>query len=289
MSKRISEDLRRRWTAIIESEGARLGLSGCKSFLENKLVNDIFYDGVFKGRPCIVKCSSRAPFSILNEYKLLKRLEDDGQMYFPRAFACHITDDHNFAFVVVEKIVDIGTIEPRTALEDVKNIIAILREKGIVHRDVNRANLFFAADGHLRLIDFQFAIDRASPQEDPWMRRNWKYLLVVFSRMEKLPPATWNDIAAFRSFIQRYKECPTFTEIDAWLEAFEADGNFTTPVSSSILPSMLCYCMSLWLQIMFRRRREIRERLRRRERVVRRTMSAIMSKSLHLGGANDDK
>ena len=58
------------WDALVREEGAKMGLSDCRAFLENKLVNDIFYEGVFKGRPCVVKCSSRAPESIENEYKL---------------------------------------------------------------------------------------------------------------------------------------------------------------------------------------------------------------------------
>ena len=51
--------LRAKWDELIATEGAAMGLSECRVFLENKLVNDIFYEGLFKGRPCVVKCSSR--------------------------------------------------------------------------------------------------------------------------------------------------------------------------------------------------------------------------------------
>ena len=74
MSRGLSRRKRAAWDALIESEGPALGLSDCRSFLENKLVNDIFYEGTFKGGPCIVKCSSRAPESIENEYKMSRRL-----------------------------------------------------------------------------------------------------------------------------------------------------------------------------------------------------------------------
>ena len=51
----LSWQKRAAWDALVREEGAKIGLSDCNAFLENKLVNDIFYEGVFKGRPCVVK------------------------------------------------------------------------------------------------------------------------------------------------------------------------------------------------------------------------------------------
>ena len=56
MKRKLNERRRRRWDALIETEGKALGLDCCRPFLEKKLVNDIFYEGLFHGRPCIVKC-----------------------------------------------------------------------------------------------------------------------------------------------------------------------------------------------------------------------------------------
>ena len=57
MNKGLPKSLRARWDDLIATEGRALGLDGCRPFIENKLVNDIFYDGTFKGLPCVVKCS----------------------------------------------------------------------------------------------------------------------------------------------------------------------------------------------------------------------------------------
>ena len=78
-----------------------MGLTGLSAFLENKLVNDIFYEGLFNGRPCVVKCSSRAPESIGNEYELASRLHARDPIHFPEVFAvCR----GPMAFVVTEKV-----------------------------------------------------------------------------------------------------------------------------------------------------------------------------------------
>ena len=101
MAKSLKKRLRDKWNALIETEGTALGLSDCHIFLENKLVNDIFYEGLFKGKPCLVKCSSRAPASIVNEYELGSRLHAADPLHFPEVFACH---PGPFAFVVREKV-----------------------------------------------------------------------------------------------------------------------------------------------------------------------------------------
>ena len=89
------------WDAIIAEKGPGMGLSGCRAFLENKLVNDIFYEGLFNGKPCIVKCSSRAPESIENEYELASRMHAADPVHFPDVYAF---SPGPMAFVVVEKI-----------------------------------------------------------------------------------------------------------------------------------------------------------------------------------------
>ena len=89
MKKRLDSRTRRKWDALIEAEGKAVGLTDCRPFLERKLVNDIFYEGLCKGRPCIVKCSSRAPESIVNEYELAKRLYETDPVHFPAVFAYH--------------------------------------------------------------------------------------------------------------------------------------------------------------------------------------------------------
>lgn len=193
MKGRLDKRLRARWDALIETEGKRLGLVGCRPFLENKLVNDIFYEGTFKGRPCIVKCSSRAPESIANEFELGVRLHAKDPLHFPEVFACH---PGPYAFVVREKVESESTLadEPDDRYaDDVVAIIDALFESEVVFRDILPSNFLIAADGHLKLIDFQFAVDMRTRRIDPWMLRHPEYHFTVFAAVIQGSVAWWDD------------------------------------------------------------------------------------------------
>ena len=177
----------------METEGKALGLSDCRIFLENKLVNDVFYEGRFKGAPCIVKCSSRAPESIINEYELGSRLHATDPLHFPEVFACH---PGPFAFVVREKVESEKTLaeEPDDRYADeVVAIIDALFEADVIYRDILPANFLIASDGHLKLIDFQFAVDMRTRRIDPWMRRHPEYHFTVFAAVLQGHVAWWDD------------------------------------------------------------------------------------------------
>ena len=100
----LPDSQRCEWNKIIETEGVKLGISDCCPFLENKIANDIFYEGMFNGRPCIVKCSSRAPDSIRNEYEMLKRVHSADAAVFPEPYALWTSPDGHKAFVAMEKV-----------------------------------------------------------------------------------------------------------------------------------------------------------------------------------------
>ena len=193
MARPLKESTRAKWNALIETEGRALGLSDCRIFLENKLVNDIFYEGLFKGRPCIVKCSSRAPESIVNEYELGSRLHATDPLRFPEMFACF---PGPFAFVVREKIESERTLaddpDDRYA-DEVVAIIDDLFRADVVFRDILPSNFMVAADGRLKLIDFQFAVDMRTKRIDPWMRRHPDYHFTVFAAVVQGHVAWWDD------------------------------------------------------------------------------------------------
>jgi len=194
------------WDEIIGEEGVKLGLADCRAFLENKLVNDVFYEGTFNGRKCVVKCSSRAPYSICNEYELSKRLFDVDPRVCAEPFAVWRSDDGQRAFVVMEHLG--GPVlsdlrkNPEAAAsmmdgiaDDFELMSEALVKTDIVHRDMGTLdNYIRSADGHFKLVDFQFAIDRRTGCVDPWLASHSKYHYAVFCAQVVGSRAYWNDI-----------------------------------------------------------------------------------------------
>jgi len=203
--KRLSKRLRSAWWDVITTEGPTLGLLDCRVVLENKQINDIFFEGTFNGEPCIVKCSSRAPESIENEYRMSRRLAAVDPGVCAEALALWRSPDGRRAFVVTRKLPGpslaeivakkVGEDETVRVLEDMIRIAGALIKAGIVWRDIIPDNFMRDADGHLRLIDAQFAIDRNDYREDPFLLRNWSYRMIVFAHHPMTAGYGWNDAA----------------------------------------------------------------------------------------------
>lgn len=210
MKRRLDKRLRARWDVLIETEGKALGLAACRPFLENKLVNDIFYEGTFNGQPCIVKCSSRAPESIVNEYEMSRRLAAVDNGVCAEALACWRSPDGKMAFVVMRRLPGptltdlaakgVDAVEAVRILEDMVRIATALQSAGIVWRDIIPDNFVMGADGHLRLIDAQFAIDRGDFREDPYLAAHWKYRTLLFAHHPDMAGRGWNDVAMMIHF-----------------------------------------------------------------------------------------
>jgi len=196
----LSWSERAAWDALVAEKGAAMGLADCRAFLENKLVNDIFYEGRFNGKPCVVKCSSRAPESIANEYELASRLHAQDPVHFPEVYAF---SPGPMAFVVTERIAGGVTLEDDKDdkyADEVLAIIDSLYAAKVVYRDILPSNFLVAPDGHLKLIDFQFAVDWTAPRVDPWLRRHPSYHFAVFAAVLQKGVAWWDD-AGFATLI----------------------------------------------------------------------------------------
>ncbi len=211
------------WDACIASEGAKMGLSDCRAFLENKLVNDIFYEGLYKGIPCVVKCSSRAPESISNEYEMSRRLASVDPRACARALAKWASPDGRRAFVVTERmpgpsLTDLvvrgaDPDEAIGAIEDMIRIAKALLKSGIVWRDIISDNLMLDSEGHYRLIDAQFAIDRNNFVEDPYLTARWTYRNTVFANHPMMAGRGWNDAAMMLFCVWRLCDGPHATRL----------------------------------------------------------------------------
>jgi len=250
------------WDDCIATAGGELGLSSCRAFLENKPVNDIFYEGIYRGRPCIVKCSSRAPESIVNEYELSSRMYAADPMTCAEPFAYWKSQDGRRAFVVVERLSGPSLMELRRGDEsvlaaradgvaaDFVRIADALESAGIVHRDMGTMdNYLMGSDGHFRLIDFQFAVDRAVGCRDPWLRRHPAYHFVVFSGMMGTHACTWNDMKYLVDHLRfRMPRTMAVDEAIARIEPRVSGNAFSIRYSLLDRFVLKAHRLSLWLQ-----------------------------------------
>lgn len=235
MGHALPAKCRAAWDGLIHTEGAALGLSDCRPFLENKLVNDIFYAGTFQGTPCIVKCSSRAPGSLRNEYDLSRRLAAEAPVC-AEALALWEAPDGSRAFVVLRKLpgpslTDLFArgVEPDEAIGLLEDLLAIARallKAGVVWRDIVPDNFMQDADGHLRLIDAQFAIDRNDFREDPYLLAHWKYRTLLFAHHPDMAGRGWNDVAMMLHYTRWFADGDRVRELRERLRGLSAQAAF---------------------------------------------------------------
>ena len=265
MKNGLSAKLRRKWDSLVVSDVAGVGLSECRPFLENKKANDMFYEGSFKGRPCVVKCSSRAPDSIRNEFDMLRRVHALAPEVFPEPYALWTSPDGRMAFVAMEKVVG-GT--PSNPAADILRIAETLRDAGIVHRDVSAENLLCGADGHLKLIDFQFAIDRNCYHESAFMLRNPVYLYLHFGNCESLGLGRWNDLLGMGLLECLRRFAPGDVSALRRLEAMLPEMTFAVRVPAMARARLRLYAIALDVQSKFVRRRSLAWRRAKAARIL---------------------
>ena len=236
MNRRLSRKERERWNAIVEAEGPALGLFDCRVMLENKLVNDIFFEGTFKGEPCIVKCSSRAPESIVNEYEMSRRLAATDPGVCAEALAKWVSPYGSRAFVVLRKLPGpsltdllahgVDDVEAIELLEDMVRIAEALLKAGIVWRDIIPDNFIRDAEGHFRLIDAQFAVDRNNFREQPFLQRNWNYRMLLFAHHPMLAGRGWNDAGMMLFYVWNLSTAPRAIELREKLRSMTRESAF---------------------------------------------------------------
>ena len=166
----------------------------------------MFFEGQFKGRDAVIKCSSKCAWSIGNEFRLASRLFAAAPSVVAEPLAVWTSDDGRRAFVVTEKVLGSSLTEllargvtdaqANGFAEDILALAGALERTGILHRDIYTDNFLLGADGHLKVIDFQMSIDRNDYREDPWVASHPKFLYVVFGVNHNTPCGCWDDRAA---------------------------------------------------------------------------------------------
>ena len=261
--------------------------SDLRVFLENKYINEVFYEGKFNGRDCIVKCSRRCAWSLGNEFELASRIYEAAPSVVERPLA-HGTDfaadsgveaPQGLAYVVTERIAGPSLtellekgIDERQAGAFAADIVALahaLRDKEVVHRDLFEDNLLLGADGHLKAIDFQLAIDRGHPREDPWVKRHWKFRYVVFGVNRELGLGVWNDFHALWKILAKFPQTPAVKAAVAEIVSEAPLMTYSDPPGPFTRFRLWLYALSLRAQMLLRGKKHRKyAQLERRWRTV---------------------
>lgn len=276
------------WKELMNREGRAWGLAGCELFIGAKTLNDCFYRGKFRGRPCLVKCSTKAVRSIQNEFMRAQCLYAEVPQVVAEPLAFFITADGRMAFSVtawiegpsLTQLLARGLTEPEADryAADIRTLARALRQTGLLHRDLFADNLLLGEDGHLKAIDWQLAIERNRYREDPWVAKNWKFRYVVFGVNRELGLGVWNDFHALGKILAQFPQTETVKAVSAELAALMPEMTFAAPPKGLDHLRLWLYGCSLRLQMVLNCRRPERyARLERRWRTVRCKWNGVKS------------
>ena len=276
---RLNIPAKAEWRRVVDGVGAELGLADCRVLLENKYINDVFFEGRFKGRDVIVKCSSTCAWSIGNEFRLASRLHAAAPLVVSEPLAVWASDDGRRAFVVTEKVSGPSLTELLAQgvtdaqadgfAADILMLAKALKETGVLHRDLFADNLLLGADGHLKAIDWQLAIDRNDYREDPWVASHPKFLYVVFGVNRELGLGVWNDFHALGKILAQLPQTDAVRSASARLSAEEPAMTFAAPPRATTRLRLRLYAVSLRLQMALRGRKHRKyAQLERRYRTI---------------------
>lgn len=236
-----------------------------REFLRGKYLNDIFLEGSFRGIDAVEKHSSKAVWSIGNEYRIAVRMYEATPEVVARPLAWRYSADGREASVATERVrgpslstlLEAGLDESRADAfaDDIMALADALERTGIVHRDLFGDNLLLAEDGHLKTIDWQMAIDRNLPREDPWTMRNWKFRHVVFGVNRDLPLGEWNDFAALEALLARFPQTAHVAAARASLAARSPAAAWRDPPGRAVRLKLRLYAVSLRLQMLLKGRK----------------------------------
>ncbi len=249
-------------------------------FLENKYINERFEYGIWNGVGCVVKHSTKAAWSIGNEYRLSARMYAQAPALVPAPLAWWRAPDDSRACIVIARVPGpsltdlimrgLSEEEVDTFTSDILALADALKTTGIVHRDLFADNLLLGADGHLKAIDWQLAIDRNHPEEDPWVVANPKFRYVVFGVNRELGLGIWNDFSALSAILARFPQTPEVRDARCRLDGMAPMMKYCDPPRGLDRIRLWAYGCSLRFQMLLRGKNHRKYvQLERRWRTVR--------------------
>ncbi|MCR5413327.1 MAG: hypothetical protein K6F50_01200 [Kiritimatiellae bacterium] len=247
--------------------------------LEGKYINDAFWTGLCDGTAAVEKRSTKAVWSIGNEYRMAGRMHDAAPDVVARPLAWKVSADGKAASVATERVEGasltdllargLAEKEADSFASDIETLAKALMQTGIVHRDLFSDNLLLGRDGHLKAIDWQLAIDRSDYREDPWVEKHWKFRYVVFGVNRELGLGVWNDFHALGKILAAFPQTAKVKEVAAFLSKGSPEMTFASPPDAQTRLKLRLYAVSLRLQMVLKGRRHRKyPQLERRYRTI---------------------
>ena len=141
------------------------------------------------------------PGIYVNEYKMGKALYDMDCTHFLRPMYWRDCPDGHFVAYewnngkTLKTLLESDSLSDKdkeTCIADIYDIFKCLQKSGIVHRDITLKN-FIWSDGHLKLIDFQLAVNKDNYKELDFLLQN-RHLLAGLGTEEFRPELyKWDD------------------------------------------------------------------------------------------------
>ena len=246
---------------------------------EGRYLNDLVSVGECRGVPAVEKRSTKGVWSIGNEYSMSARMHEAAPGVVARPLAWRFAGDGRSAAVVTERVAGDSLAErlrrglsPQEAdsfAADMLELADALAKTGIVHRDLFADNFIVGADGRLKAIDWQLAIDRTLYREDPWVRKHWKFRYVVFGVNREMGLGVWNDFAAMEKLLSAFPQTAAVVAARRSLADRAEAMTFAAPPDAATRMKLWLYALSLRFQMVLRGRRHRKyAQLERRWRTV---------------------
>ena len=197
------------WRKLADELSALSGMTGVRpvhleALYKKAPLAPLFFSGELDGQRVFVKYVTFARSLAAAEWRYPRELvrNGDGDLV-AKPLLWHVTSDGG-AFSVTEWLdgesLDalIARNDPRLVEKadvlagDFLRMAAALERAKIVHRDIRPANLIVGADGHVKLIDFQFAAPPGDSREDPWFKAN-PFIIGYLGAEYAFAPGQWND------------------------------------------------------------------------------------------------
>lgn len=204
--KLLDVDEHKEWLAKIYS----IENVECYQISQNSGIKCCYYKGNLDGNGVFIKYGGVGEIC-KNEYKMMQKVYEQNKVNFAKPY--YYKCDGNIKNIVMEFLEgdNLGDLieqnklsenQKETIVRELEDIAKSLLNIGIVHRDIRPQNLILAKDGHLKLIDFQFAVEYKHYREDKYIKRKPKLIKHLGDEFAPDDMYTWDDFYSISKILK---------------------------------------------------------------------------------------